>query len=84
VTRYQVSLDWFNGDDTEETEVEADDLDAAARSVWEEWASTGWTGASIREDGRYISLDLEAKTFEDAVWDSAAPERMSQDTDRNG
>lgn len=69
--RFTVDLDWFDGDDSDQTEVEATDLDDAARKVWDHWAPTGWTGASLRDAGRSISLDLEARTFEDALWDSA-------------
>lgn len=62
--RYDVVLDWFDGDDSEQTDVEADTLDEAARRVWDEWAPTGWTLATLSENERYVSLNLEAKTFE--------------------
>lgn len=72
MTRYEVSLDWFN-EDPETVEVEAETLDEAARKVWDEWHRTGWTDASVREAGRTISLDLDANSYEEAVWDSDNP-----------
>lgn len=72
IKHYSVSLDWFNGDDTDETEVMAYDLDDAARVVWAHWSRTGWTGASVQEGGRILSLNLDAATFAEALWDSDA------------
>jgi hypothetical protein len=71
--RFDVELDWFNGDDSSSTDIEAADLESAARAVWDEWRPTGWSSASVHEKGRYISLDLEAATYEAGRWDSAAP-----------
>ena len=63
--RFDVYLDWFNGDDTEETDVDAETIDDAARRVWDEWHSTGWTSASVRsESGEWRYLDLEAAEHE--------------------
>lgn len=70
MSTYVVSLEWFMGEDTERTDIEADDLDDAARKAYEHWSKTGWTAAGLSENGRHISLDLEANTFEEAIWDS--------------
>lgn len=65
--RFDVFIYWFD-DDEDQTDVEASDLDDAARRVWAAWSPTGWTQASIRdpESGAWVYLDLDAESFDAA------------------
>lgn len=64
VRLFDVDLDWFDGMDFEQIDIEAESLESAAMKVWEKWRPTGWTHATVYdpESGLVVGVDLESDT----------------------